>query len=241
MHPPRTHPHRTARIAITLLGLITLLTAWAVSPARAVDYGSGTLQPWAGNSHGVIGDWLDTPYDGDPVADIGIIGDSITAGSWPALQTSLAAQGKTLAVNYWSGRPITPMVDNALSLTNPPGKLIVAGGTNDIFDPTVVATQVARLVTWAQARGVLVYVVDVQASRAATRTADQRNTGWVNVQIWRGCVPPTCTVIPWSVWFASQPARIGQYLPDGIHPNAAGQAFWAAVLTGVVSPPAKRK
>lgn len=240
MHRHHTHPHRTARIAITILGVATLLTAWLVAPARATDYGSGTIAAWAGFSHGMLGDWVDTPYDGDPTADVGIIGDSITNIGWTTLQTSLAAKGKTLAVNYWSGRPTTPAVDFALSLTTPPPVLIMAVGTNDIFDPSVMATQVARLRAGLPS-STQVYWVDVQAARSGTATADQRNSGWINLQIRQACLPPTCTVIPWSVWFASAPNRIPMYIPDGIHPDEDGKAFWASVLTGAIYPTAKRK
>lgn len=241
MSTHRTHPHRAVRIAITLIGAITLLTCWLVSPARATDYGSGTIGPWPTYSHGTVGDWLDTQYDGDPTADVGIIGDSITAGSWTALQSALDLKGKTLAVNYWSGRPTTPAVDWALSLSDPPPVLIMAVGTNDIFNPSVMATQVARLRAGLPA-STQVYWVDVQAARPVSPAPDQRNSGWINLQIRQECTSP-CTVIPWSTWFAAQPSRITAYLPDGVHPNGTGgPAFWAAVLTGVLYPtPAKRK
>lgn len=229
---------RAVRAALIIISAAAFITAGVIK--ASADYGSGTLAPWQTLTHAMVGDWVDTPYDGDPTADVGLIGDSITTGSWTALRDALDLKGKTLAVNYWSGRPTTPAVDFALSLTTPPPVLIMATGTNDIFDPTVMAAQVARLRAGMPAT-TQIYWVDVQAARAATATADQRNSGWINVQIREGCTAP-CKVIPWSVWFASNPSRIGLYLSDGVHPKAgSGSAFWAAVLSGAVYPTAKRR
>lgn len=229
------------RIIAAALALVSAAAFLTAHTLRAnADYGSGTIAPWQTLAHGMTGDWVDTPYDGDPTADVGIIGDSITTGGWTTLRDNLAAKGKTLAVNYWSGRPTTPAVDFALSLTTPPPILIMATGTNDIFDPTVMAAQVARLRAGMPAT-TQIYWVDVQAARATTAVADQRNSGWINGQIREGCTAP-CKVIPWSVWFASNPSRIGMYLSDGVHPKAGtGTAFWAAVLSGAVFPAAKRR
>lgn len=181
------------------------------------DYGSGTLGDWSGNAHGNTTNWA--------TADIGVIGDSITTLGWSKLNTDLAAKGKTLAANYWSGRPTAPALDWLLSNTVLPPVVIVACGTNDIFNPPVMAGQVAR----ANRVGTEFFWVDVQASRAATAVADQRNSMWVNHQIWNGISDDR--VIPWSWWFASQPSRLTQYLTDGIHPNTTtGVAFWSAVI-----------
>lgn len=165
---------RIIAAALATISAVALLTAGAIR-ANA-DYGSGTLAPWQTLAHGMTGDWLDTPYDGDPTADVGIIGDSIVTGGWTTLRDNLALKGKTLAVNYYSGRPTAPAVDFALSLTTPPPILIMATGTNDIFDPTVMAAQIARLRAGMPAT-TQIYWVDVQAARSATATADQRNTG----------------------------------------------------------------
>lgn len=185
------------------------------------DYGSGTLGDWSANAHGYTANWA--------TADIGIIGDSITTLGWSKLNTDLAAKGKTLAANYWSGRPTTPALDWLMSNTILPPVVIVACGTNDIFDPTVMADQVARVVR----AGTEFFWVDVQASRWALATsvqvADQRNSMWVNHQIWQGI--PDNRVIPWSWWFASSPNRLTSYLTDGIHPNTTtGVGFWSAVI-----------
>ncbi len=185
------------------------------------DYGSGTLGDWSANAHGYTANWA--------TADIGIIGDSITTISWSKLNTDLAAKGKTLAANYWSGRPTEPALDWLMSNTVLPPVVIVACGTNDIFNPPVMAEQVARVVR----PGTEFFWIDVQASRwnyvTSIQVADQRNSMWVNHQIWQGI--PDNRVIPWSWWFASSPNRLTTYLTDGIHPNTTtGTGFWSAVI-----------
>lgn len=186
------------------------------------DYGSGTLGAWSGNAHGVIGNFA--------TADIGIIGDSITTLGWQDLRDDLLTYGKTLAVNYWSGRPTTPAMDWLMALDPLPPVVIVACGTNDIFNPPVMETQVAR----AQRAGTEFFWVDVQCSRwsgaTSVQVADQRNSMWVNQQIYKKM--PEGRVIPWSWWFASSPNRLTTYLSDGVHPKpGTGTGFWSAVIT----------
>ena len=185
------------------------------------DYGSGTLGDWSSSAHGVIGNWA--------TSDIGIIGDSITTLGWQTLRDDLLDHGKSLAVNYWSGRPTTPAMDWLMSNTVLPPVVIVACGTNDIYNPPVMEAQVAR----AQRAGTEFFWIDVQASRwsqpASVQVADQRNSMWVNKQIWTGL--DKTRVIPWSWWFASSPNRLAAYLSDGVHPKAgSGTAFWSAVI-----------
>lgn len=190
---------------------------------------SGTLGAWTGLTHANFGDL--TTADGDPQADVVIVGDSITTGGRTELAAWLAARGKTLAGSYWSGRPTTPAVDWALSLSTKPRILVMASGTNDIFNPAVMAGQVARLKAWAAAAPVTRLVwVDVQAARPATAVCDQRNSGWINAQIRSGLAG--ADVCGWSIGLAQYPTRITNYLrPDGIHPiEGIGTNYWAAVV-----------
>lgn len=195
------------------------------SPRRIRSSCSGTLGDWSTFQHANFGDLTD--LDGDPQADVVIVGDSITTRGYSELATWLAARGKTLAGNYWSGRPTAPAVDWALSLSTKPKILVMASGTNDIFDPAVMATQVARLTAWAGTTTRLIWV-RVQAARPATALCDQRNSMWVNAQISAGG-EETCG---WPDGFAQDPNRIGYYLlPDGVHPiEGVGTNYWAAVV-----------
>jgi len=222
---------KRSRIIGAAATAVALLIGTAV-PAQA-DFGSGTLGNWPALTHGITGNWS--------TADVGIIGDSITTRCRNSFATLVAKQGKTLAVNYWSGRPTKPTVDWLLSQPRLPRVLVVQSGSNDIFDPRPMGAQVARLKTSLRAGTTLLWM-DVQVSRtrysAAVQLADQRNTMWVNNQLRENL--PKAQVIPWSWWFASSPGRLPYYLQDGVHPWAAagsghgnGCAFWASVIMSV--------
>jgi len=185
-------------------------------------------------THGITGTWS--------TADVGIIGDSLTSRCRNSLATLVAKRGRTLAVNYWSGRPTTPTVSWLLSQPRLPRVLVVQSGSNDIFDPRPMGAQVARLKTGLRPGTTLLWM-DVQVARtrysAAVQLADQRNSMWVDNQLRENL--PKAQIIPWSSWFSSSPGRLTYYLQDGVHPWAAagsghgnGCAFWASVIMTVV-------
>src|SRR6266536_2078007 len=159
-------------------------------PAEA-DFGSGTLGNWQALSQAIVG----------------IIGDSITTRCYRSLGTLVAKQGKTLAVNYWSGRPTTPTVDWLLSQPKLPKVLLVASGSNDIFDPRPFGAQVARLKAGLPYGTTLLWV-DVQVSRtrysSAVQLTDPRNSLWVDNQLRENL--PKSQIVPWSWW--SYPNRL---------------------------------
>lgn len=188
-----------------------------------VDFGSGTLGAWSGNQHGYIGPLMDQ-------ADVLIVGDSITTLGKEELTAAVQAEGKTLAVNYWSGRPTTPAVDYVLSATILPPILVMACGTNDIFAPTVMEAQIHRLLDVTLPGLQHLVWVDTQVSRPSYYTADQRNCGYINSQI-RNVLDKN-HVVPWSEWFAQDPGRISYYIDSGgVHPkDGVGTDFWAEVI-----------
>lgn len=231
-----THRDRTRRlcllISLALLAAAVLSSLLFVDDARSttVDYGSGA----AGGPTG-------TPVLSTPayvaISDVLIVGDSITVGNYKALAADLP--GRRLAVNARSGRGTVDAVNQVLAMPVVPPRVIMAVGSNDVFNPTVMAGQVRRLRQALEPRGIRVHWVTVQVSRwkysAATQLADQRNSGWVNAQIQAGCTAP-CRVIDWAAFLASNPSyRIPAYLRDGTHTTAAGTAAWGCLLAGGVS------
>lgn len=199
------------------------------------DYGSGTLGDWSTMGHGFYNPSEKAFGDLDGL----LVGDSITnLGKEEFVATMKANHDSDWGVNYWSGRPTTPAVDYVTSATKLPPRIIMAVGTNDIMNPPVMAAQILRLQQNIAARSepVMLWWVDVQASRPAFPVADQRNTGWINNQIHDSLVP--FQTIPWFRWFASNPARIQTYIKaDGIHPiEGVGTNFWAEVLRQAVAP-----
>lgn len=197
------------------------------------DYGSGVLGDWSKMDHG----YYNPSGKGFAEVDGLLIGDSITnLGKEEFVGLMKVMHDSDWAVNYWSGRPTTPAVDYLLSATVLPRRVIMAVGTNDIMNPSVMTTQIQRVLTNLGARvdagqdPTELWWADLQTSRPAYPVADQRNCGWINTQI-HDLIEPG-HVIPWNRWFASNPSRITQYLkPDGIHPlPGVGTDFWAEVL-----------
>lgn len=200
----------------------------AASPRKALTNCSGTLGDWTILQHANFGDLTDV--DGDPQADVVMVGDSIFTRGNQELATWLAGRGKTLAGSYWSGRPMQPAVDWALSLTTKPKILVFANETNQLFDPAAVSAQMDRLTAWAATAPVTrLIVVDTFAQRTATAACDLRNAGWINNQV-RDRIDGN-EVCSWWNGFAQDPNRIGNYIQDGIHPyEGVGTNYWAAVV-----------
>lgn len=231
-------------------------TAYEVSPG---PYGSGVLGDWTGMSHGLYcfqpGTVPDTSKVGVSKAsspassagmacqgeDIRIYGDSITNGGKTALAAQLNAKGLTVFVDAWSGRPTTPAVDALVAETNLPMRVIMATGTNDIFNPTVMGAQVQRAENYinsynaAHGTKVQLFWVNVQATRWGQSDAiernDQRNSMSINMDIYQRI--PNANVISWAERFMDHPGLLNTYLADGVHPKAGtGYAYWAAIIVG---------
>lgn len=201
------------------------------------DFGSGSLGTWSTYPHSVSEDW--------GTARVGIVGDSITNRGCNELTAALSTEfGAALSYDYWSSRPTTPAVDALLTRDLWPSVLVMASGSNDIYNPPVMAAQIARVKAACPESTHLLWV-DVQVCRTSQTTAvqlaDQRNSMWVNNQIWGSGVQ----VVPWSYWLSSSTGggRLPYYLQDGVHPydtpvagHGNGTAFWAEVLMKSIRP-----
>jgi hypothetical protein len=207
----------------------------APTPAPPVDYGSGMLGDWSG-----LRQVISSPSTIRQVRSAGgvfMAGDSITAATYVELGQMVGP----LAVNAWSGRPTAPAVDAIagwISTYGAPQRILMATGNNDIFDPTVMGAQVDRLMT-AAGPGRTVFWVSVQVSRwlysAAVQLADQRNSGWVNAQLYEATSRwPNLRVIPWHWWLAVKPSRLAAYLTDGVHVNPAGGTFRNTIIRDAI-------
>lgn len=200
------------------------------------DYGSGCLDPlWPTRAHGQYGN-LAGP-------DVLIVGDSITTLCRSSLTSRLEAAGLSWGVSYWSSRPTTPAVSWALSLSTPPRMLVMATGTNDMFNPGVMADQIDRLRSNSRFLLTDIRWVDTYGVRPATAEADQRNSMWVNRQIWsapQGIAGLAgVQTVNWASQFYTQPNRKAMYLDSGgVHPNPAGCEFWGATIYNQIVGPA---
>jgi len=203
------------------------------------DYGSGALGPWQ--------DWgcsiSPPPIIKQVLAADGVFmfGDSISVSTARELAELLLPSGTLLAVNNWSGRPTAPSVNACLAWIRTygaPRRILMATGTDDIFDPTVMAAQIDRLMA-AAGPGRSVFWVSVQCSRWSqapdVQVADQRNSGWVNTHLVQATARhPNLTVIPWHRWLAEKPPRIPMYLRDGVHVNTLGATFRNTIIRDAI-------
>ncbi|MGW6199930.1 hypothetical protein ACWF0M_27565 [Kribbella sp. NPDC055110] len=186
-------------------------------------YGSGTLGPWQNLIHRI------SPEDQirDVLAFDGIFmfGDSIAVQDSGALERLLTDRtGDAIAVHDWSGQPASAAVDALEEWSGSyglPRRIVMAVGTNDIFDPAAFAAQVERALRIAGPDRT-VYWVNVYVSRtkqpAAVREADLANSAWINQQLQDAAFQhPNLRIIDWSGFLQSRPDRPAQYLRDGVH------------------------
>lgn len=234
------------RLVLAVFALLVLFPVTASARDMAtMDYGSGSLGDWTTYNHCDTGcrgvDYATKRYvysTSWDTADVGIMGDSITARGWGDLKVLLAAKGKTLAVNYWSSRPTAPAVDWLIQRISAgkriPKVIVMATGANDVYSPGAMTAQIRRLKA-ALPPGTELFWGDTQVQRwRQTQTVqinDQRNTMAVNQQIWMEMDPSR--VIRWAELFWGAPWRLSYYLADGVHQiYGRGTRAWAATVYG---------
>ncbi len=191
-----------------------------VAPGR---YGSGTLGPWQNLLRRI------TPEDQirDVLTFNGIFmfGDSIAVQDSSALEDLLAARtGDSIAVHNWSGQPTSAAVDALAGWSRDyglPSRIVMAVGTNDIFDPPAFGAQVERAMALAGPKRT-VYWVNVEVSRFRqsedVQAADRANSAWINQQLEEAARRhPNLRIIHWAEYLNSQPAGLDKYLRDGVH------------------------
>ncbi|MGW7679197.1 hypothetical protein ACWGID_00560 [Kribbella sp. NPDC054772] len=194
------------------------------------SYGSGTLGSWQANNR-VISSAAQVR---NVVATNGVVlfGDSIAVQDGGALGRLLGQQlGTSFAEYSWAGQPTASAVDEMAAWARTyglPRRIVMAVGTNDIFDPSAFAAQVERALGIAGPRRT-VFWVDVQVSRtdepAAVQVADQRNSEWINLQLAQArAAHPNLRIVPWAEFLAAHPERLHTDLRDGRHTTVpAGQ------------------
>ena len=198
----------------------TNISAFGPAPGR---YGSGTLGPWDNllrriSPEDQIREVL--AFDG-----VFMFGDSIAVQDSSALEKLLAARtGDSIAVHNWSGQPSSAAVDALAEWSRDyglPDRIVMAVGTNDIFDPPAFGAQVERALAIAGPKRT-VYWVDVEVNRfrqsADVQAADRANSAWINQQLEEAAQRhPNLRIIHWAEFLNSQPAGLAMYLRDGVH------------------------
>jgi hypothetical protein len=216
---------KASRRQIFLAGAAVAASAVVSTETAAATnlYGSGELAAWTTMSR-AISTATTIRY---VVAHDGVVmfGDSIAVQDGKALATRLMGRtGDSLAVNNWSGRPTTPAVDalqNWATTYGMPRRILMATGTNDIFNPPVFAAQVDRTMSIVGPDRKVIWCntqVARTAQPASVQLADQRNSAWVNLQLDNAQKRyPNLIIVRWAEYLAAKPARLIWYLRDGVH------------------------
>jgi hypothetical protein len=207
-------------------------------------YGSGTLSDWTGKIRAIsAASQIRAARDADGVF---MFGDSIAVQDGHHLAQQLyELDGTLMAVHNWSGRPTAPAVDALAQWADAyglPSRILMATGSNDIFDPPGFRAQVDRAMQIVGPWRAIVWV-NVHVSRwnqvADVQVADQRNTGWINSQLAEAAAywGDGLRVVRWAELLAGKPGyRIPAYLSDGVHTSVPlGQAARNAMIVEAVT------
>ncbi|TCO30451.1 hypothetical protein EV652_105446 [Kribbella steppae] len=194
--------------------------ARSVSPGA---FGSGTLGPWQDLAKRISSD--DDIQDALMFNGVFMFGDSIAVQDGAALEELLRNRtGDSIAVHDWSGQPTSAAVDALEDWERRfglPSRIVMAVGSNDIFDPSAFAAQVERAMHIAGPSRTVYWVnvhVDRDRQPADVRAADQANSAWINQQLGQAAVRhPNLRIIDWAEYLATQPGGPAKYLRDGIH------------------------
>jgi lysophospholipase L1-like esterase len=135
-------------------------------------------------------------------------------------------------MDAWCGRPFAPTwtalktrLDQGLPV---PPKVILAAGTNDIFNPPAARAAIAQA---AAALGSRLVFVTVYAARPGREVHDLRNSSWVNAMLTQTAAQHGVRVVDWFSFLAAQPfSRPKAYLVDGVHTTASGTAARNSLL-----------
>ena len=214
-----------AAAAVTVAVATETATETASAATSTGPYGSGVLGSWANATRAIsttaqIHRVLDT--DG-----VYMFGDSISVQDGKSLATRLLGRdGSQMAVNNWSSRPTSGAVDALQQWATAyglPRRILMASGSNDIFDPPKFAAQLDRAMS-ITGRNRTVYWVNIQAVRtsvgATMQLADQRNSSWLNMQMYDAQEKySNLRIIRWAEWLWVKPYRLLNYLRDGVHPS----------------------
>ncbi|HEY3559232.1 MAG TPA: hypothetical protein VGL05_17295 [Kribbella sp.] len=217
---------QTASATTASAGSAEFTTATASTTATSTGpYGSGVGGSWT-NATRAISTAAQFQHTRE-TNGVYMFGDSISVQDGKALAIRLLNRNGThLAVHNWSSRPTSGAVDalqQCASAYGLPRRILMASGSNDIFDPPKFRAQVDRAMSVA-GRERTVFWVDIQVVRrsvtAAVQQADQRNSSWLNMQLYDAQTKyPNLRIIRWAEWLWVKPYRLVNYLRDGVHPT----------------------
>ena len=202
---------------------VSTVTATEAAAADGGPYGSGVLGSWTNATRAIsTAAQIQRTRETNGVY---MFGDSIAIQDGKSLATRLLGRdGSQLAVHNWSSRPTSGAVDALqqwASTYGLPRRILMASGSNDIFDPPKFAAQVDRAISIVGQTRILYWInlaVVRKAQTATVQLADQRNSSWLNMQLYDAQEKyPNLRIIRWAEWLWVKPYRLTNYLRDGVH------------------------
>jgi hypothetical protein len=218
----------TAGAAVTASTVVVPAVSATATTSAATPgglYGSGTLGSWANATKAIsTAEQIRRVRETNGVY---MFGDSISVQDGKALAIRLLNRdGSQMAVHNWSSRPTSGAVDALqqwAATYGLPKRILMASGSNDIFDPPKFAAQVERAMSIV-GQNRTVFWVNLQVVRKAVtapfQLANQRNSSWLNMQLYDEQEKyPNLRIIRWAEWLWVKPYRLANYLRDGVHPT----------------------
>lgn len=194
-------------------------------PAASVGFGSGVPADWMKYPRLISSrQQIERVVRTDGVF---MFGDSLGVAGGPVLAERLVARTHdTLAMHNWSGQPTAPAADALAAWARTyglPGRILMETGTNDIFNPPVVAAQIDRVMRIVGRTRTVIWV-NVWVARRNTAAADRRNSAWVNRQLAAASRRhPNLQLVHWAEFVDADPKRKRRYLRDGVHTTLLGR------------------
>ena len=199
-------------------------------------WGSGLQYPYGANAHASSPPALLAAAAADPRGCL-IAGDSVAMADFAYLAARFTADlGARCVHDGWPGRR-TEGTANALAdmwlHEGLPPRVIVLAGANDVFNPPEFEAEARRLLTVTASVQRVLWVTPFVSRRPETinTAADERNSAYLRDVLAR--IAPeyqNLVLVRWQEFFDSRRDRMDVYLPDGIHPNLAGQDLMATMI-----------
>jgi hypothetical protein len=194
-------------------------------PPERVGFGSGELGDWRTYSPLISSTrQIERVVRTDGVF---MFGDSLGVAGGSALARRLAARTHdAIAVHNWAGQPTAPAADTLALWARTyglPGRILMATGSNDIFNPPVFAAQIDRVMRIVGRTRTVVWV-NVWVARRSTAAADRSNSAWINRQLAAaGRRHTNLQLVRWAEFVNADPRRERRYLRDGVHTTPLGR------------------
>jgi len=171
-----------------------------------------------------------------------VVGDSITVHNRVDLESALTAAGWAVCLDARSGQPTSAALDYYAAEGSFPAYVdvvVMATGSNDIFDPARLPEQVARARAYAGTRPLLWVSawVDRPGVAADYRAHDLPNSVRVNYTVTpRSGWQDVTDVVDWYGFLLAKPSRQVAYLIDGVHTSVMGAVARSALIGQKLAP-----